>query len=230
MTALMLAALSALWLGVLTSVSPCPLATNVAAVSYLSRQVASPRRAVYQGLAYGLGRTLSYLALAALLLGGALSAPGLSQFLQSNMNMMLGPVMVLVGVVLLNWLQLPLPSMGLSESLQRRLSQGGLPGAIALGALFALSFCPTSAALFFASLLPLAMAHQSMLMLPGMYGIGTALPVLGFAMMVSLGTLQLAAVHQRIARAELLLRRLSGLLFLGAGLYYCWVYLLPLIG
>ncbi|SDI44424.1 Cytochrome C biogenesis protein transmembrane region [Ferrimonas sediminum] len=230
MMALSVAALSALWLGVLTSVSPCPLATNVAAVSYLSRQVASPRRAVYQGVAYGLGRTISYLALAALLLGGALSAPGLSQFLQSNMNMMLGPVLLVVGVVLLSWLRLPLPTLGLSQSLQQRLGQGGLPGALALGVLFALSFCPTSAALFFASLLPLAMAHQSVVVLPGMYGIGTALPVLAFALMVSLGTLQLAAIHQGIARAERVLRRLSGMLFLGAGLYYCWVYLIPLIG
>ncbi|MGW8258007.1 MAG: hypothetical protein ACWGMZ_11015, partial [Thermoguttaceae bacterium] len=47
--------LSALWLGILTSISPCPLATNIAAISYIGRRVDSSKQVFLTGLVYTLG-------------------------------------------------------------------------------------------------------------------------------------------------------------------------------
>lgn len=225
----LLALSSALWFGILTSISPCPLATNVAAVSFLGKQVGTPKQSVGLGLAYSLGRMSSYVLLAALLLYSALSAPALSHFLQSQMNKVLGPILVLVGLVLLGVVNIPLPSLGFSEQIKQRLATSGHLGAFGLGSLFAMSFCPTSAALFFASLLPLAVAQHSAVALPAIYGLGTALPVFATALLLNLGTLQLSKVFSQLASIELWVRRLSAVIFLAAGSYYCLSYLLPVL-
>ncbi|MBY6016428.1 aromatic aminobenezylarsenical efflux permease ArsG family transporter [Ferrimonas balearica] len=226
----LLALISALWLGVLTSISPCPLAANVAAVSYLGRQVSQPHQSVAHGLAYSAGRMLSYVLLAVLLVGTTLSAPSVSAFLQSEMNRVLGPVLVLVGLVLLQVLRLPLPSWSVSERAQKRLASKGYVGSLGLGALFALSFCPTSAALFFASLLPLAMAQHSTLLVPAVYGFGTAAPVFVMALVMVFCSARIAQMFTHLTTAERWMRRIAGVLFIAIGLYYCGQYLLPLLG
>ncbi|MCL1094050.1 aromatic aminobenezylarsenical efflux permease ArsG family transporter [Shewanella kaireitica] len=220
---------SALWFGVLTSISPCPLATNVAAVSFLSKQVDKASQSVWMGVAYSVGRMLSYILLAAVLLHTAMSAPKISNFLQTQMNMLLGPVLLVVGACLLGWIKFPSSNWSISNHVQQRLAQRGWLGALALGALFALSFCPTSAALFFASLLPLAVAEQSSFWVPAAYGIGTAAPVLIIALLLHLGTVQLATVFKKMTQIEKVARGLSGAIFIAAGSYYCWFYLVPLL-
>ena len=136
-----LGAVSALWLGILTSMSPCPLATNIAAVSYIGRQYRSPAKMTFSSLAYVLGRMGAYLALGALLVAGLLSAPGMSMFLQKSMNKILGPVLILAGMVLLDLLRFPTFGRGIGEKMREKAGQGGIPGAGLLGILFALSFC-----------------------------------------------------------------------------------------
>ncbi|WP_028117031.1 aromatic aminobenezylarsenical efflux permease ArsG family transporter [Ferrimonas senticii] len=218
---------SALSFGVLTSISPCPLATNVAAVSYLGKQVSQPKQSITLAAAYSAGRMVAYMLLASLLLSSALAAPQLSAFLQSQMNMLLGPVLLLVGLILAGIIRIPAPNWSLSSERQQRLASGGAVGSFGLGALFALSFCPTSAALFFASLLPLAMAQQSALLLPAVYGFGTALPVIIIALLLTFGSWQMAQIFSGISKFEQWLRRLSALIFIVAGGYYCVAYLLP---
>jgi len=169
-----LAALSALWLGVLTSVSPCPLATNIAAVSYLSHRLDDTSRVFARGVAYTAGRIATYAALGAVLVAGLLRAPVVSVLLGRYLNQFLGPLLILVGMVLLDLL--PMPALGGSVAArfrERLAGRGGVVGAFALGALFALSFCPVSAALFFGSLVPLAAAHDSPILLPSLFGTGT---------------------------------------------------------
>jgi cytochrome c-type biogenesis protein len=135
---LAVAATSAMWLGILTSISPCPLATNIAAVSFLGRRIESPRLVFGGGLLYALGRALAYVALGALLLAGLMSAPGVSNFLQRHMNRIVGPLLIVVGVFLLELIRAPLPGLGRSgENLQNRLESRGMWGATPLGALFA---------------------------------------------------------------------------------------------
>ncbi|QIZ77558.1 aromatic aminobenezylarsenical efflux permease ArsG family transporter [Ferrimonas lipolytica] len=220
---------SALWFGVLTSISPCPLATNVAAVSYLSKQVEQSSQSLWMGMAYSAGRMASYVLLATLLLHTALSAPHLSAFLQSQMNMVLGPVLLLVGACLLGWVSIPTPNWSISNAVQQRLAKKGQLGAFGLGGLFALSFCPTSAALFFASLLPLAVANDSALIVPAAYGIGTAAPVMVLALLLHFGTMQVGKMFQQLSVIEKIARTISGVIFIAAGGYYCWSYLVPLL-
>lgn len=215
---------SAFWLGILTSISPCPLTTNIAAISYVGRRVGRPASVLQAGLLYTAGRTLAYLLLGMLLVGSLLSAPSLSQMLQKHMNMALGPVLIVVGLILLELIPLPVGSGGLSAALQNKADSLGIGGAGLLGIVFALSFCPTSAALFFGSLLPLAVQQQSGMLLPGVYGLATGLPVLLFALLLAFGTNKVAHAFNRITAFERWARRITGLLFVLIGGYYCAVY------
>lgn len=218
---------SALWLGLLTSMSPCPLATNIAAVSYLARRVDRPAISVAGGLLYCTGRTVAYVALAALLVTGLLSAPGLSQLLQRTMNRILGPVLILAGLVLFEIIRVPLPGLGRrGEAVREKLHGLGLWGALPLGALFALSFCPVSAALFFGSLLPLAVRFESPALFPTLYGIGTALPVVAVAILMAAGARVVGKVFNRLAQVERIARWSTGLVFVLIGAYMTIVYTL----
>ncbi len=218
---------SAFWLGILTSISPCPLTTNIAAISYVGRRVGKPASVLQAGLLYTAGRALAYLLLGVLLVGSLLSAPSLSQVLQKHMNMALGPVLIVVGLILLEVIRLPTgKGGGLSAALQNKADSLGIGGAGLLGMVFALSFCPTSAALFFGSLLPLAVQQQSGLLIPGIYGLATGLPVLLFALLLAFGANKVAQAFNRITAFERWARRLTGVLFLAVGGYYCAVYFL----
>ena len=166
MSAMLLAVASAFWLGVLTSISPCPLATNIAAISFVGRRVDSPRQVCMAGLLYTLGRMLVYTTLGILLTRTLLSAPLLSHRLQKGMNLAIGPILILVGMILLELISFNMSGKGVSESLQKRVERMGVWGAGLLGVLFALSFCPTSAALFFGTLLTLAVKQQSGILIP----------------------------------------------------------------
>lgn len=142
---------AAFWLGVLTSISPCPLATNIAAISYIGRQVDRPRHVLWTGLSYTAGRMLCYVLLGWVLVASLLSAPILSNGLQVYMNRLLGPLLILAGMFLLEMIRLPIPSGALTEKLRQYAGSQGLWGAFLLGIIFALSFCPVSAALFSAA-------------------------------------------------------------------------------
>jgi len=210
---------TAFWLGLLTAVSPCPLATNIAAVSFLARRVDSPREVFLAGILYTLGRVLTYAVLGVLLATSALSAPGVSAALQSTVSRLLGPLLVLVGMILLGLLSLPSFGGGAFETLTRRAEEMGLFGALLLGVMFSLAFCPVSAALFFGSLLPLAVNAGSGLLLPAVYGVATGLPVLAFALLIAFGVKSLSGVFGRVTRIELWARRITGGIFIGVGLY-----------
>ena len=212
--------LGALWLGILTSISPCPLATNVAAISFIGRRVGSPRRVFLSGILYALGRTLAYLALGVLLVASVLSVPELSMFLQRYMNKLLGPLLIVVAMFLLDLLSFSLPGSGVSESMQKRLDALGLWGALPLGMLFALTFCPVSAALYFGSLIPLSVKAQSSVLLPSIYGLGTALPALVFAVLVAVSARSVGKAFNALSKVEWWARRVTGALFLGVGVYY----------
>jgi cytochrome c-type biogenesis protein len=162
---------SALWLGLLTSISPCPLATNVAAMSFIGRRVGNARLVVLTGLVYTLGRVVAYVGLGTLLVVGVLSIPQLSQALQQGMAKLLGPLLVVIGMVLLELLTVPTGNLPFAEGLRKRAESWGLLGAGLLGFIFALSFCPVSAALFFGSLVPLAVRFGSRVALPSVYGL-----------------------------------------------------------
>ena len=210
---------SALWLGILTSISPCPLATNIAAVSYVGRQVGSPRAILLSGVLYTTGRSLAYLVLGAAAVWSLMSVVAVSSFLQGGFHRALGPLLIVVGLLLLGVFNINLPGFGVSEGLQQRVDQSGVWGAGLLGVVFAMSFCPVSAGLFFGSLVPLAAEHSSPLLLPTVYGVGTALPVAAFAVLLAAGAGWLGKVLDRVQAFEIWARRVTAVVFIGVGVY-----------
>lgn len=219
---------TALWLGILASISPCPLATNIAAVSFIGKQFSSTPRVVLSGLAYVGGRMLAYVALGMALVGGLLSAPSLSMFLQRYMNQVLGPALILTGMVLLELLRIGFRSRGVTPRMQARAERGGVLGAGFLGIVFALSFCPVTAALFFGTLVPLSIRHQAPVTMPLLFGIGTGLPVLVFAGMIAAGARSVGTFYKHLSRIELWARRMTGGLFIAAGIYLTLRYVFEL--
>ncbi len=211
---------TAVWLGLLTSISPCPLATNIAAISYIGRRVGNPRQVVLSGALYTLGRTLAYVVLGALLVASMLSVPQLSMFLQKYMNKMLGPLLILVAMFLLDLIELRASGGGLREGMRKRVDVLGLWGALPLGVVFALTFCPVSAALFFGSLIPLAVQARSSLVLPGLYGVGTAVPALAFAVLIAVGAKSVGRAFNALTKVEKWARGITGIVFLIVGIYY----------
>ena len=219
---------SALWLGILTSISPCPLASNIAAISFLSKKIAHPALVFLSGLAYTLGRMALYAVLGWIIVSSLLSVPQVAQFLQKYMGKALGPILILTGLILLEMITIRLPGLALSQKQHNKLAESGAPGAFLLGFIFAMAFCPVAAALFFGSLIPLAVNSKSGIMLPLIYGIGTALPVLGFAVAITLGVKSLSHWFSRITKLEYFTRRITGAIFIIVGLYYTGIYILKI--
>jgi cytochrome c biogenesis protein CcdA len=226
----LLAAGSALWFGILTSISPCPLATNITAMSFVGRRVGSPMKVLLAGVLYTLGRSLTYTALGALLVASLLSAPRVSLVLQRTMNKALGPILIVVGIFLLGIIPLRLPSSGWVQKVGERIAKWGALGAFLLGVLFALTFCPVSAALFFGSLLPLAVEQASPVLLPALFGIGTGIPVLGFAVAIALGAKSLGKAFGKLAKVERWVRLATGGVFIGVGIYLTLLHLFRVWG
>ena len=215
-------------LGVFTSITPCPLATNIAAVSYIGRSLGSARRVFLTGLLYALGRTLAYLALGVLLVAGLMASERVSSLLREHMNEVLGPLLILVAVFLLEMLQFSLPGAGLGGKVQGWVDAAGAWGALPLGALFALSICPVSAGLFFFMLIPHAAHLGSSVALPSLYGIGTALPVVAFAAVLAFSAQSLGKAFQRVAQVEWWMRSVAGAIFLALGVYFTLVHIYDL--
>jgi cytochrome c-type biogenesis protein len=216
---------SAVWLGILTSISPCPLATNIAAISFISRQFNDRGRVLLAGLLYMLGRVVAYTAIGILLVESLLTVSKTAFVLQKYINSFLGPILILAGLFLLEIIRPVLRGSGIAASVQKRVESYGVWGAGLLGILFALSFCPISAALFFGSLIPLAIKYNSGLLLPSLYGVGTGLPVILFAFLLALGTKYVAQAFSKLAAFEKWARRITGLIFILVGLYYTLIYI-----
>ena len=226
----MLAALgTALWLGILTSLSPCPLATNVAAMGFIGRRTDSARGALWTGLLYTAGRALTYAGLGMILVNGLLAVPTVSGWLQENMIRLLGPVLIVTGLVLLEWLSFGGGGGRFTGWVQRRASVMGLGAAFFLGAMFALGFCPVSAALFFGSLLPVCLQTGSGFWLPLVFGIGTALPVLAFGLVLAFAAGRVGQVFDKVTVVEKWARLATGGVFLGVGVWFVLAYSLRVI-
>jgi len=215
---------SALWLGILTSISPCPLATNLAAISFMCRRVERARLVLLTGLLYTVGRMLAYVSLGVLIVASVLSIQRVANALQEYINKVLGIVLILVGMVLLGLLRINFRTPGVSEKIQDRTKSWGIWGAGMLGIVFALTFCPISAALFFGSLIPLSVKYNSSILLPAIYGLGTGLPVLVFALLIAAGVQTFARTFHRLSQVERWASRVTGVIFIIVGIYFCLTY------
>ena len=210
-------------LGLQTSISPCPLTTNIAAISYITRNAGKSRDVILSGLLYTLGRTLVYVLLAMLVLSAMLwSGETMALFLQTRIHGYLGPVLIVIGVMLLGLISFNFGSVQ-GEKMQKIADALGLWSALPLGAIFALAFCPTSVATFLATI-ALSSQCQSNVLFPAVFGVGTAIPVLIFAGIITLNAKLLGKAFSVMSTIDCWTRTITGTLFIVVGLWFSLRY------
>lgn len=221
-------ALTAFLLGLLTAVSPCPLATNITAIGFIGRDIENCRRVFLNGLLYTLGRVIAYTALGValiLILREGANLFGVQKFIGKYGELVLGPVLLLIGLFMLFGSKLKLPSFGFNGSGEGLARKGGL-GAFLLGMLFAMAFCPTSGVFYFGMLIPMSATASAGYLLPVLFAVATALPVLVVAWMLAFSVQRIGSFYGRMQTIQKWLNRIVGWVFMGVGIYYCiMVYL-----
>lgn len=221
--------LTSLWLGILTSISPCPLASNIAAVSFISQRIGKRRIIILSSFFYIIGRSISYIFLSFLIVKIAISIPKFSMFLQIYMNKILSFLLLFVGLVLLDVIKIPAINLNFSKNYGEKIDRFGVFGSLFLGVVFAFSFCPVSAALYFGSLIPISISSNSYFILPFSYGIGTGLPIFVFSLIIIFSISIISKFYESITKIEVYARKITGIIFLFVGIYYALAYIFKVI-
>jgi len=217
---------TALLLGMLTAISPCPLATNITAIAFISKNsFGRKKKVLLSGLLYTLGLAFTYTAIASVIIFGA-SKFHVAKFFQGYGEKFVGPIMVIIGLVLLNVIKLKFFGKGnFTEKWSEKFKEKGLLGAFLLGALFAMAFCPYSGALFFGALIPLSTSKDASFVYPLFYALGAGTLVMFFTGVIAFSMHKLGKYFNAISRIEMVMRVIAGLLFVVTGLYYSLIYL-----
>ncbi|HPB02718.1 MAG TPA: aromatic aminobenezylarsenical efflux permease ArsG family transporter [Bacteroidales bacterium] len=217
--------LAAFALGLMTAISPCPLATNITAIGYISRELSSKRKIFYNGLLYTLGRLISYTGLGVIIYFGASSFKVAKLFSQYG-EKFLGPLLIVIGVLMLNVIKIRISKKGggLSERVEQKAAGGSSWWAFLLGVIFALAFCPTSGVFYFLMLIPMTVASPDGLLLPPVFGVATALPVILISWLLAFSMSGVGAFYNRIKLFEKWFRLVAAVLFIAAGLYFVIVF------
>jgi cytochrome c-type biogenesis protein len=215
---------SAFILGIMTAISPCPLATNITATAYISKEIENKRKVFFGGLIYTGGRAFSYTLLGVILYMGA-SRFHVSRFLQSNGEKYLGILLLIMGVLMLGVINTGRFSLNsLTERFTRKLKMNSLWGSFLLGCLFALAFCPYSGVLYFGMLIPVALTSKFGILLPLVFAIATGLPVIIIAYIIAFSISSIGNFYNRLKAFESWLRRIVAALFILSGLYFILIY------
>lgn len=210
----------------MTAISPCPLATNISAIGFISRDLKDSKRVFISGLVYTLGRVISYTGLALIIFFGA-SKMNVSMLFQGWGEKLLGPVMILIGLFMLDFIKIKFPGLsGLTNKIGEN-SKGSYWSTLLLGMVFALAFCPYSGVLYFVMLIPISVASASGLYLPVLFAIATGLPVLIFAWLLAYAVGNVGKLYNRIKTFELWFRRVVSIIFIAVGLYYVIIFFIP---
>lgn len=220
---------AALWLGILTAISPCPLATNIAAVSYIGGRIKDKNTVVLSGILYSLGRAVVYVAIAFVAVKSSEAVPAITDFINRYINRILGFLLIITGMFLTGLVNINLPSISIPEKWQKNFGNGGPAGAFVLGMLFAIAMCPVSAAIFFLSFIPLAIKAQSNVILPVIYGIGTGAPVAIFAFAAALGAKAVSGMYKNTAAFEKYAQLVTGIIFILAGIFLVLRYVFGVV-
>jgi cytochrome c-type biogenesis protein len=212
--------LTAFLLGVLTSISPCPLATNITAIAYISKEIKTAKYTLLNGISYTLGRGASYTILATLIYFG-LSAFQISSIFQGWGDKVLGPVLIIIGLIMFGVIKINFSKDGEKiEKIKIWLAQKGFIGSFLLGMLFALAFCPYSGVLFFGALIPLVLKSAESLLLPPIFALGTGLPVIIFAVLIAFSMQAVGKAFSAVQKIEKWLRYGVASIFILTGIYY----------
>ena len=219
--------LTAFLLGLLTAISPCPLATNIAAIGFIGKNIESRKAIFRNGVLYTLGRIVAYTVLGVILitiLKEGASLFGIQKFIARYGEVIIGPALLLISLFMLFGDRLSLPSFGFKGNGEKLTKHGGW-GALLLGVLFALAFCPTSGVFYFGMLIPMSATTTSGYLLPVLFAIATALPVLAVAWVLAFSAHRIGEVYGRIQTIQKWLNMIVGILFLAIGIYYCIITL-----
>ena len=217
------AALTAFILGLMTAISPCPLATNISAIGFISRDLDNRRRVFIKGLVYTLGRAISYTALGVILFLGA-SKMKVTMLFQGWGEKLLGPLLIMIGLLMLDFIKIRFPGFsGVTEKMGEH-SKKSYWGTLFLGMVFAMAFCPYSGVLYFAMLIPMTITSASGLYLPVVFAIATGLPVIIFAWLLAYAVGNVGKLYNQIKTFELWFRRIVAVLFILVGIYYIAVF------
>ncbi len=218
---------TALILGLMTSISPCPLATNISAICYISKDLNSRRKTFLNGILYILGRTISYTALGIVLiyfLKQGASIYKIQKFITTYGEMIIGPFLIIFGIIMLDIIKLKLSiSTGLTRKMENKESKSSIWNSLLLGIVFALAFCPYSGVLFFGGLIPLSVSSASGYFLPVVFAVATGLPVIILAWILSFSVKSIGGVYNKLKTFEFWFRRIVGVVFIIIGAYYCWI-------
>ena len=211
--------LSAFILGLMTAISPCPLATNITAMAFISKDIENKRKVFFNGIIYTVGRSISYTAIGLLFYFGA-SKFIIAGFFQKYGERALGPILILIGLFMLDVIKINFPGLNrLNEKMQQK-EKFGFWGVLLLGIVFALGFCPYSGVLYFGMLIPMTISSASGLYLPIIFAIGTGLPVIIFAWIIAFTVGGISNVYNKIKIFELWFRRVVAVIFILVGIYY----------
>ena len=211
--------LTALLLGLMTAISPCPLATNITAIGFISKNLEDRNRVFYNGLFYTLGRAITYTALALIIFLGV-DQLKFSGFFQRYGEKFIGPLLIIIGLFMLDIFKINFPGFKRLTSRMQNKKKWGYLDAVLLGLVFALAFCPYSGVLYFGMLVPLTVTSASGLYLPVVFAIATGIPVIIFAWIIAYTISGIGGVYNKLKSFELWFRRIIAVLFIAVGIYY----------
>jgi cytochrome c biogenesis protein CcdA len=221
---------AAFFIGLMTAVSPCPLATNLTAIAYISRKIEHSKHTLLVGIIYTLGRMFTCILIASLIVFAGMNTQGIALFLQRYGEKILGPLLVLFGLIMLQIIKLPvMRSSGLIDNLKEKLSKKGYLGSFLLGILFALAFCPFSGVLYFGMLIPLALKVGDPILIPGIFALATGLPVIIFSLFLTYSMSKLGIIMNKVSHVEKVVRVGASVIFFLVGVYYVLKFNLGLI-
>lgn len=222
--------ITAFLLGIMTAISPCPLATNISAIGYISKDLENRKKVFWNGLLYTLGRVISYTVLGIILI--VILKQGSSVFkiqkaISSYGEYFLGPLLILIGIFMLDIIKLKFSALSkLSNKMGEKSKAGSSWGALLMGIVFALAFCPYSGVLYFGALIPLSVSASGGYFLPVVFAIATGLPVIIFAWILAFSLSSVGKFYNKLKTFELWFRRVVAVIFILVGLYYMWVFYL----
>jgi cytochrome c-type biogenesis protein len=211
--------LTAILLGLMTSISPCPLATNITAIGFISKDLDNRNRVFFNGLFYTLGRAFTYTSIALIILLGA-DQFRFSRVFQQYGEKIIGPLLIIIGVLMLDLIRIKFPGLNVHNSRMEKRKSWRFIDAVLLGIVFALAFCPYSGVLYFGMLIPMTVATASGLYLPILFAVATGIPVIIFAWLIAYTVSGIGGIYNKIKIFELWFRRFIALLFIIIGIYY----------
>jgi cytochrome c-type biogenesis protein len=216
--------LTAIILGLMTAISPCPLATNITAVGFISKDIENKKKIFINGLLYTLGRAVSYTSLGIALFLGA-SIFHMAKFFQLYGERFLSPLLVVIGILMLDIIKIKFPSFSkLSDIFSNKAKKGGVWSVLILGIIFALAFCPYSGVLYFGMLIPISIGSPSGLYLPFIFAVATGLPVIIIAWLLAYSVSSIGGFYNKLKTFEKWFRIIVAILFITVGLYYSSKY------